>query len=210
MISPALWLPFLLPVALAMGSAHPHNPKALTLHGAAGKTTLTYFTVPFNAEHLADLGEGFEWHLGYAALDTEVPLEVGGQKVPPGRYKLGVVRGKDEASWSVLLQPFDLWRAEGQARRGRDPDAAARAREQVAALREALAEKGVPERIEASTQGVEAGAAEHLEMTVHFAGYDATERFGTEPASGMRMRLRIDFGSLHREVAIHELWSKSE
>ena len=31
---------------------HPHHPKSIVIGGAAGKVTISYFTVPFNAKHL--------------------------------------------------------------------------------------------------------------------------------------------------------------
>lgn len=201
-------LPFVLPLVLGTAPFHPHNPKALILQGAAGKATVTYFTIPFNPEHLADLPSGFEWHLGYAALETEVPLQGGDVKIPPARYKLSVMRGDTNDEWSLLLEPFDVWGAKMSMRRG--GQRAERARERLLQMLEDLKEKGIPERIVIPTQGVEAPEAEHLELTVLFAGYDATERYGTDPASGMHMKLHMDFGTLHREVALSEAFQKKD
>ena len=63
-------------LAIALPPMHPHVPKAIVLQGAGGKTTLTYFTVPYNPEQVKTLPNGAEWHLGYANLEVGMPMEL--------------------------------------------------------------------------------------------------------------------------------------
>lgn len=199
-------LPFVLPLVLG-APFHPHVPKALVVHGAAGKATVTYFTVPFNEEHLADVSEGFEWHLGFATIETEFAFTAGDRKVPAGKYKLGVVRGEGEADWSLLLEPYEAWRARGMMRRGRG---GAEMQQRLLRILEDLQEQGIPERIVVPTTLREATAAEHLDMSILLAGFETVERGSSEPAGGLRLALRMDFGSLHREVQLAEAFDKKE
>jgi hypothetical protein len=170
--------------------------------------TVTYFTVDHNPELVKDLPSGFEWHLGYAGLETAVPLVLPGDvAVPPCRYKLGVVRGATDADWDLLLEPWDLWQAQRNLARAeqRSGDVEA-ARAALVAVKAALAEAGVPGRITAPTTSREMLPAQHLEMEIGLRGYATTRRFGTDPAAGVGFALRMDFGGLHRVIEVQEVF----
>lgn len=203
----ASFAPSLAPLAKAV---HPHNPKALIMQGAAGKATVTYFTVPYNPEHLKDLDAGFEWHLGFAGFQCETATKIGGVDVPAGRYKMGVVRGETADDWDLLLEPWDVFQAQRglqRARRGGDVEAAEKA---LAEAKAALEEAGTPARIVAPTASVKGADAEHLEVVALFRGFDTAQMFSTTPAGGMSMTLRMDFGDLHREVEVVEVFEKKD
>jgi len=204
----ASFAPSLAPVAKAL---HPHNPKAIIAQGAAGTATVTYFTVPYNPEHLKDLEAGFEWHLGFAGFQCETATKVGGVEVPAGRYKMGVVRGESHQDWDLLLEPWDIFQAQrgvtSARRRGGDVEAAEKV---LADAKAALEEAGTPARIVAPTAAMKGPDAEHLEMVAMLRGFDTTRMFSTDPAGGMSMTLRLDFGDLHREVEIVEVFAKKE
>lgn len=177
---------------------HPHVPKAIIAYGAGGKVTVQYFTVPYNPEHLKDLKSGFEWHLGYAAIENEAELRCGDIVVPPTRWKMGVVRGETAAQWSVLLEPFDLWQAKRSA--GRNPEAAEKAK----TLQAELAEKGIPERVVLPATRLEGEDAEHLEMELLLRGYQAAQRNSSQPAGGLSFATRFHFGDLHFSCDLQE------
>lgn len=185
---------------LAPGIPHPHVPKAIVAAGAGGKVTVQWFTVPFNAEHLAKLDDGFEWHLGFASLTNEVPLLAGDVAIPAARWKLDVLRGAGADDWSVLLTPFELWQSR---RTARDNPAVA---EEIARLTKDLAERGVPERVVVPSVAFASDDAEHLAMELLLAGYTARARFSAEPAGGMDFALRLHFGTLHRSAAFTEVF----
>lgn len=180
--------------------AHPHVPKAIRLHGANGPITVQYFTVPYNAEHLAGLKPGFEWHLGFAAFENEVVLQSGEQTVPPTRWKLGVVLGDDDGQWNLLLEPFELWQGRRGAQRSQE------ARERFEKLRERLEKAGIPERVVLPMKSQSAAAAEHLEMLVIHRGYTAAERLSSDPAGGVQFTLRMDFGDIHFTCDLNEVF----
>lgn len=188
---------------------HPHNPKALKLHGAKGMVTVTYFTVPYNAEHLTALKPGFDWHLGYATLETQVELTCGEQKVAPAKYKLNVRRGADADAWTAVLVPNDLARAASALQRARrQGDAAvAEAQAKLDALKASLAEQGVASETVLALGAFEAKADEHLTLTGIHHGYDAVARFSEEPAGGMHCSLRFSFGDLHRDLDLREVFA---
>ncbi len=187
---------------------HPHNPKALKLHGAKGMVTVTYFTVPFNAEHLTALKPGFDWHLGYATLETQVELICGEQKVAPAKYKLNVRRGADKDAWTAVLVPADLARAEGAVQRARrqGDDAVKEAQGKLDVLKASLQEKGIANETVLALTSFEAKADEHLTLVGIHHGYDAVARFSEEPAGGMHCSLRFSFGDLHRDLDLREVF----
>jgi hypothetical protein len=63
-------------------------------------------TVPFNPEHLEGLQPGFDWHLGFPVLDTEIPLAVGDVTVPAGKYALNARLG-EEGAWDFVVKQRD-------------------------------------------------------------------------------------------------------
>ena len=96
---------------------------------------------------------------------------------------------------------------DGLKQRGGDVEAAAAGVQEAEA---ALQAAKIPSRIVAPTASKKGADAEHLEMLLMFRGFDAVQRFGTDPAGGMSMTLRMDFGGLHREVEIVEVFEKKE
>ena len=172
----------LLALALSVGSpVHPHNPKAIVLQGAAGKVTVTYFTVPFNEERLKDLKPGFVWHLGRAALETDVPLKSGDETISAGKYRINIVRGDSADDWSIQLE------------------SSARAVEAAA---------GQNDKIALATEPFKMVHDEHLSIIALSSGYATVKRGSTEPTDGMEIVLRLSFGDLHRQLPLKEVYEK--
>ncbi len=194
-------IPFVAPLVLALLSAsfgaHPHVPKAIVAFGAGGKTTVQYFTVPYNADHLKDLGAGFEWHLGFAAFENEVPLTSGKVAIPPARWKLGVVRGEADGNWELLLEPFELW----QAKRNRASP------EDIEKVRAGLGEKQLPERVVVPSTTLEGPDTEHLEMEILLRGFQTKQRLSSEAVGGASFALRLHFGELHHAFEFQEQYA---
>ena len=196
---------------LPLGStppAHPHVPKAIVIGGAAGKVTVTYFTVPFNAEHLKDLKDGFVWHLGFAGLDTEVALQAGSTKIPKGRYgmtvKYAAGANGGEGTWSARLVDASLAQANNRLRRARSDEDKAAAEKAIADAKAKLKEAGLPEEILLPLAKFEGKHDEHLTMRVEHGGYTTVERGKLDPAGGAEFTLRFSFGDLHRQLALQE------
>ena len=84
--------------------AHPHIRKTVGASAQGVQLKLSYFTLPYNAEHMADVEEGFVFHCGRATLEISGEIEISGVKVSTGQYD---VRAKaltaDE--WTLLLVP---------------------------------------------------------------------------------------------------------
>lgn len=199
---------------LSLGSTpvpHPHVPKAIVLGGAAGKVAIMYFTVPFNAEHLKDLKDGFVWHLGFAELDSEVALEAGGTKIPKGHYGLSAryTAGKTAAdgAWSARLVEWNLAQASNRMRRARTDEEKATVQAAIDAAKAKLKEAGCPEEILLPLTKVDAKHDEHLTMRVEHSGYTSVARGKLEPEGGVEFTLRFSFGDLHREVALKETFA---
>jgi hypothetical protein len=195
---------------------HPHLPKAIVVGGAAGKTTLLYFTVPYNPEHLKDLQPGFQWHLGFAQLETEVPLQVGSTTVASGKYKCDVRRGDSGDQWSLVLTNSEFananfaWqRAKAGLSRGRSTE------EDVEAAEAAL--DAVQKKIDAGEmikeyvvplQAKKGDASEHLTLSVINRGYATVQRGSDVAVGGVEFSLRIDFGDIHEELELAEVFDK--
>jgi hypothetical protein len=178
---------------------HPHIPKAIVLQGAGGKTTLTWFTVPYNAEQVKTLPNGKEWHLGFAALDVGMPMQCGDTKIPVGSYKLNVLRD-DKGEFSELqLVPNELLRARGRRNQPADP-------QKLEAVQKDLAARGIPELIHLPASKFADGDAEHLEMMVMNRGFEAVERGSAEPKGGASFSVMATFGDLHRKVDLVEVF----
>ena len=192
---------------------HPHVPKAIVLGGAAGKITCSYFTVPYNPEHLEGLKAGFRWHLGFAALDSEVPLTCGDVKIPPGKYKLDIrlVEGKgDAAKWEGVLKLITLVTAESAVQRaGRQSnEAKEKAEKALAELKAKLEAEGKVGEVTLPTSVFQAASDEHLVMRVISDGFETVSRTSVEPKSGIEFTLRLGWGDLHRELTLKESFAK--
>lgn len=195
---------------------HPHLPKAIVVGGAAGKTTLLYFTVPYNAEHLKDLRPGFQWHLGFAQLKTEVPLQIGETTVAAGDYKCDVRRGDGGEQWSMVFVNAEYATADRAWQRAKAGLGRGRATEEDVEAAEAAVD-AVQKKFDAGElvkeyvvpmQAKQGDAAEHLTLVAINRGYATVERFSDVAAGGVEFSLRIDFGDLHQELALTEVFAK--
>jgi len=188
---------------------HPHHYQAIKIGGVKGNITLTYFTVPYNPEELKGRKPGFTWHLGGAALKTNVPLKVGDVNVPAGQHKLNCRLNKDGETWTLELQNGELVRAKRQIWRARrqGDEAVAKARETVKALEAKLKEDGVPANIALPTSTFKADDEEHMIMYAINRGWETTGRGRTavRGKTGARGSLRISFGDLHHEFSFEEV-----
>jgi len=177
---------------------HPHHPKSIVIGGAAGKITVAYMTVPFNAEHLKGKEAGFEWHLGYAQLNTEVPLRIDEVDVPAGQYVLKARLGDAPGAWNFVLQDQKFSQQLQQARRrARNSDAARDAYEE-------LQKKAKESELLLVAHDFKNEDDEHLTMVAINHGYNRESMRSMEPGGGVEFSLRVSFGDLHREVKIAE------
>jgi hypothetical protein len=200
---PMIALPTLFPslaalLALAMPLLHPHVPKAIVLQGAGGKTTLTYFTIPYNPEQVKTLPNGADWHLGYANLDVGMPMLAGTTRIPVGKYKFNVLRDPQGEFSKFVLVPAEMLAA-SRAPRGQKADPA-----KVEAAKKELAAKGIPERIEFAIEKADGKDAEHLVFAMMTEGYEAVARGSAEPKAGASFTIIANFGDLHRKVELVE------
>lgn len=197
---------FLSLVVVTSISLHPHVPKSLVLHGAAGKATLAYQTVDFNAEHLQQLKPGFSWFMAFANLHNEMALTCAGQKIPAGHYKLNMLRGETAADWQLELLDFEWWQQSSRAQRarGRGGEAAAAAEAALEELREKLEQQGIPERLVFDLQDFVDDHAEHLELNILLEGYATVGLFDATPTKGVQFVLRFSFGDLHKSLRFAE------
>jgi hypothetical protein len=194
----------LLGLAVAFGAStptklHPHVPKVLKVGLSDGQATLRYFTVPFNSKHLENLQPGFNWHAGFASLQTERALELGDQTLAPGNYKFNFVKQKN--GWAAEFVAMEIATLRGQiqrAKRGGNP-------EQVQELEDKLGLllKDQPPVLAPFTM-FQAGDEEHLRMVVMHEGFTAKTRTDPTPVSGAAFTLQMDFGNLHGRLAMVE------
>lgn len=196
---PTLFPPLAALLALAAPFLHPHVPKAIVVQGAGGKTTLTYFTVPYNAEQVAKLPNGADWHLGYANLEVGMPLRAGAVDIPVGKYKFNVLHDQQGKFSHFVLVPVELLAARRPPRRGEQPDA-----EKLAAVQQDLKQRGIPERIEFAIEDGAGKDAEHLGFGVMTQGFETVQRGSAEPKGGVTFTIFADFGDLHRKVELVE------
>ena len=94
----------LLVTLTALVLSHPHIRKTVGASAEGVQLKLSYFTLPYNAEHLAEIKEGFVFHCGRATLEISGTVESAGVKVSTGQYDL---RAKAESAdkWTLLLIP---------------------------------------------------------------------------------------------------------
>jgi hypothetical protein len=189
----------LLPLLALFLWPHPHVPKAIVLQGAGGKTTLTWFTVPYNADQVQSLPNGKDWHLGFAALDVGMPLRCGDTAIPVGSYKLNVRRDAQGEFSELQLVPVALLRARGGRNQPADPA-------QLEAVQKDLAARGIPEHIDLPAAKFADGDAEHLEFLVLNRGFETVQRGSAEPKGGASFTLMATFGDLHRKLDLVEVF----
>ena len=88
----------------ALVQSHPHIRKTVGASAEGVQLKLSYFTLPYNAEHLADVKEGFVFHLGRATLEISGAVESAGTTVSTGQYDLRA-KAVTADKWTLLLIP---------------------------------------------------------------------------------------------------------
>lgn len=97
----------------ALVQSHPHIRKTVGASAEGVQLKLSYFTLPYNAEHLADVKEGFVFHLGRATLEISGAVESAGTTVSTGQYDLRA-KAVTADKWTLLLIPKDPEGSGGQ------------------------------------------------------------------------------------------------
>lgn len=88
----------------ALVLSHPHIRKTVGASAPGVQLKLSYFTLPYNAEHLAEVKEGFVFHCGRATLEISGTVESAGMKVSTGQYDLRA-KAVTADKWTLLLIP---------------------------------------------------------------------------------------------------------
>jgi len=182
--------------------AHPHHPKMTQMACVHGKISLSWFTVPFNAEQVAkNKRPNYLWSRGFT-LDTSVALTCGGATVPVGKYALGFQLDSEAQDWGVVLIPEEGVQLQRQLRnakrRGKDTAA-------IEARLAAFKKKGA--KTVSIPSATFAGArAEHMEISLINYGYQVSGRRDPQPASGVHGEFRVSFGDLHTSFKFHEVF----
>lgn len=88
----------------ALVLSHPHIRKTVGASAEGVQLKLSYFTLPYNAEHMADVKEGFVFHCGRATLEISGAVESAGVKVLTGQYDLRA-KAVTADEWTLLLLP---------------------------------------------------------------------------------------------------------
>ena len=84
--------------------SHPHIRKTVGASAQGVQLKLSYFTLPYNAEHMADVQEGFVFHCGRATLEINGEIESAGVTVSTGQYDLRA-KAVTADEWTLLLVP---------------------------------------------------------------------------------------------------------
>ena len=84
--------------------SHPHINKTVSASAQEVTLKLTYFTLPYNAEHMSDIKDGFVFHCGRATLEISGEIASQGVSLVAGEY---LVRAKASSldKWTLLLIP---------------------------------------------------------------------------------------------------------
>ena len=88
----------------ALVLSHPHIRKTVGASAEGVQLKLSYFTLPYNAEHMAGVKEGFVFHCGRATLEISGAVESAGMKVSTGQYDLRA-KAVTADEWTLLLIP---------------------------------------------------------------------------------------------------------
>jgi hypothetical protein len=178
-------------------TAHPHYPMVTKLAGVKGNVSISWFTVPHNAEQVKTAGPNYIWSRGFT-LKTDVALKCGNVSIPAGSYAFGFQLDEKGKKWSALLQSPKLRGLSRQLARARRSGAETPKIE--AELKEA-AKKNVL----LPTENFKGKHAEHLRLYVINYGYKTGGRRNPDPISGVDAEFRISFGDLHIKFAVSEV-----
>ena len=88
--------------------AHPHFQKTTTAKLSEDvEVSLSFFTVPANMAHVAEVANGDFVSPGLPKFKTATAIKGGSVSIPSGTYTVGVVKnGKDD--WTMVLSPGEL------------------------------------------------------------------------------------------------------
>ena len=95
-------------LAAALFAAQAHEPgrDEATVELGKGKVTINYGTPKLNGRNLDEMIQpGTPWRLGMndpTMLETNVPLDFAGKKLPAGKYTL-FARTDEKRNWSLLI-----------------------------------------------------------------------------------------------------------
>lgn len=93
--------------------AHPHIRKTVGASTKGAQLKLSYFTIPYNAEHMANIKKGFIFHCGRATLEISGEIESAGVKISTGQYDIRA-KAITADKWTLLLIPKSSEGSEGQ------------------------------------------------------------------------------------------------
>lgn len=85
-------------------STHPHIRKNISVEAQGTELKLTYYTLPFNSEHIATMKEGFVFNCGKATLEVSKKFQIREIQVKPGQYMVRA-KAKSNNEWTLLLVP---------------------------------------------------------------------------------------------------------
>ena len=88
--------------------AHPHFQKTTTAKLSEDvEVSISFFTVPANMEHLAEIGNGEFVSPGLPKFKSGSDITAGETAVPAGTYTVGVIKN-GSADWTMVLSPGEL------------------------------------------------------------------------------------------------------
>ena len=88
--------------------AHPHFQKTTTAKLSEDvEVSISFFTVPANMEHVANVAAGEFVSPGLPKFKTGSAITAGGANVPAGTYTVGVIKNGSE-DWTMALSPGEL------------------------------------------------------------------------------------------------------
>ena len=183
--------------------AHPHHPKMTQMACVNGKISLSWFTVPFNAEQVAkNKRPNYLWNRGFT-FETSVALTCGDVSVPVGSYALGFQLDAEAKDWGVILLPSEGVNLKRQLRNAkrRGNDTA-----QIEARLAEFKKKGLTD-IALPCAKFAGAHAEHMAISLINNGYQVSGRRDPKAASGVDGEFRVSFGDLHTSFKFEEVFT---
>jgi len=88
--------------------AHPHFQKTTTAKLSEDvEVSISFFTVPANMAHVAEIGDGEFVSPGLPKFETLTDITAGEASVAAGTYTVGIIKnGEDD--WTMVLSPGEL------------------------------------------------------------------------------------------------------